>query len=168
MPAYDVVLKKVEPQMVVSVRGTVPSYGEQGQLWGELDAFLGRAGVNPVGPCLAIYHDPEYRERDVDVEACEPVAAKVTGDGRVTSRELPGVEMAACVIHHGPFSGLGQAYDALMKWIASNSYRVVGANREVYLRAPADPNLAGTYPSEFLTTNPNDCVTEIQFPVEKA
>ncbi len=43
----------------------------------------------------------------------------------------------------------------------------MSANREVYLRGLGGPDLLGTYPPEFITTNPDDCVTEIQFPAEK-
>jgi effector-binding domain-containing protein len=65
--------------------------------------------------------------------------------------------MMACVVHHGPFTTIGEAYTAIMKWIEANGYRCVGPVREVYLREAENVS----------QTDPNT-VTEIQFPVEKA
>src|SRR5512136_902159 len=77
MPTYDVVIKKVEPQLVASVRGVVPTPPEQGPLWRELGAYLVQRKVNTTGPCLTIYHDPEYKEHDWDVEVCERIGAAI-------------------------------------------------------------------------------------------
>lgn len=155
MSNYDVVLKKVDPQLAAAVRDVIPTYSQVGQLFGEIFAYLGQHGVSPSGPALAIYYDPEYRERDADVEAAVPVGVHLPGGDRVKVRELPGVEAMACVVHRGGYDGLGQAYSALMSWIEANGYRIAGPNREVYLRG-AGPNV-----------DPGAYVTEVQFPVEK-
>ncbi len=107
------------------------------------------------GPVMAVYYDPEYRERDVDVEVAVPVTAPVPETDRVKVRELPGFETAASVIHHGSYEAFNQAYGALMGWIEANGYRIVGPNREVYLKGPGD---AG---------GPDSYVTEIQVPVAR-
>lgn len=152
MPDYEVVLKKVQPQRVAALREIVPGYGEVGPLIGKLFGALGRQGIRPAGPTTAIYYDPEYRERDVDVEATVPVAGPATAGGNLTIRELSGAESMASVIHEGPFEGISNAYSALLTWIEANGYRIVGPNRETYLRTPEQ----GTP------------VTEVQIPVEKA
>jgi DNA-binding transcriptional MerR regulator len=167
MPTNEVVLKKVEPLRVAAVRGIVPSYPQQDMLWRELDAYLARHKVNPVGPCLTVYHDTEYRERDVDVEVCEPVVGSPPSEGRVKVYDLPALEKAACILHHGDFSNVGATYDALIKWIETNGYRIVGSNREVYLLAVPYPVTDVQYPAQFLTDKDANRVTEIQFPVEK-
>jgi effector-binding domain-containing protein len=59
-------------------------------------------------------------------------------------------------VHHGPFITIGEAYEALIKWIGENGYHVVGPGREVYLREAEKGN-----------QNDPGTVTEIQFPVEK-
>src|SRR5512141_1960824 len=63
MSKYDVVIKKVDPVKVASVRGTVPTPPEQGPLWQELGTHLTQQHVQAVGPCFTLYHDMEYRER---------------------------------------------------------------------------------------------------------
>jgi effector-binding domain-containing protein len=155
MSTYDVVIKKVAPQRVAAIRDIIPTYADQGRLWQELEGYLAQQRVAPAAPCLTIYYDTEYKERDVDAEVCEVVDGALPGSERVSVRELPGVEAMACVVHHGPFNTLNQAYAALMNWIQANGYRIVGPDREVYLHSSGrqdDPS----------------CVTEVQFPVEKA
>jgi DNA-binding transcriptional MerR regulator len=168
MPTQEVVIKRVEPLRVAAIRDVVPTFADQGQLWSELDAYLGQRQINPLGPCLTIYHDTDYRERDVDLEVCEPVANTVSGEGRVNVYDLPGVETLACILHHGDFRHVGETYDALLRWIETNGYRISGCNREVYLLAVAEPNTKVKYPAEYLTDSDDKRVTEIQFPVEKA
>jgi effector-binding domain-containing protein len=112
--------------------------------------------VQPVGPCLSLYYDEEYKEQDWDIEVCEPIEGDLPETERVKVRQLPGAETTACVVHHGPFVTIGEAYDALMKWIGENGYHIVGAGREVYLREAWEGN-----------QNDPDTLTEIQFPVEK-
>lgn len=161
---YDVVIKPVEALRVASVRGIVPTPPEQGPLWGELGAYLAGRHVRTHGACLALYHDTEYKERDWDIEACQPIDDDATEVGRVKIRTLPAVETMACTIHHGPFQTIGQAYEAIMKWIEVNGYRICGAGREVYVReAKTDPENQAMASQ----TDP-DTVTEVQYPVEKA
>jgi DNA-binding transcriptional MerR regulator len=168
MPKYDVVIKKIEPQWVASIRDVVPTPPDQGRLWDELDAYLGQHKVKTVGPCLTIYHDTEYKERDWDLEVCEPLGTPIPGSERVRVRELPGVETMACVLHHGDFSNIGETYNAMMAWIQANGYQIVGSNREVYLRAVAYPDAKAEYPASYLTDKEENRLTEVQFPVEKA
>lgn len=156
MPAYEVAIKKVDRQTVVSVRGVIPTYGDVGQLFGEVFGYLGSQGVAPVGPPLAIYHDGEHREEDVDVEVAVPVANKVPGNNKVKYQELPAVAQMACVVHHGAYDSISQAYNAIMAWIDKNGYRITDHDREIYLQGP----MPGVDPASY--------VTEIQLPVEKA
>ncbi len=65
--------------------------------------------------------------------------------------------MMASVVHHGPFTTIGEAYTAIIKWIEVNGYRCVGPVREMYLQTPTQLG-SQTDPAT---------VTEIQFPVEK-
>jgi effector-binding domain-containing protein len=156
MPDYQVVIKKVEPQTIASIRAVLPTYGDLGQLYGEIFGYLGSQGITrPAGPTLFICHDTEYKEKDVDIEAGVPIATAIPDSGRVKIYELPGLEQAACTIYQGPYEGIGEAYNAIMAWTESNGYQITGPDRELYLTSPADTN------------DPNQYVTEIQFPVTK-
>jgi effector-binding domain-containing protein len=157
MPTYDVVIKKVEPQTIVGIRRVIPTYPHVGELFGELFGHIQAHNVRVVGPPLSIYYDGEYRERDVDVEAAVPVGAPGGGANGVPIRELPGAEMMASLVHHGPYETIHQAYSALLKWIEQNHYRVDGPDREIYLQGPDKEK----------ERSPEAYVTELQVPVAK-
>jgi effector-binding domain-containing protein len=156
MSEYDVVIKSVEPIRVASVRAVVPMPPDQGRLWGELETCLNQQKVKPAGVCFSLYHDDEWRERDWDIEVCEPVQGEVKPTGNVVVRELPAEPKLACTVHRGSFETIGKAYDAILKWICDNGYHITGPCREVYLSPAHDGS----------QSDPKT-VSEIQYPVAK-
>lgn len=155
MSVEEMVIKKVPAMTVASLRDVIPTYGDVGQLYGELFKYVGRHRARPSGPALAIYHDQEYRERDVDAEAAVPVSKSIPPSDRVNVRELPVVEEMACIVHQGSYDTMGEAYSKLMSWIEANGYRICGPNREVYVKGPRLLRRASSY------------VTELQVPVKR-
>jgi effector-binding domain-containing protein len=125
--------------------------------------------VKTVGPCLSLYHDEEYKERDWDIEACEPIAEDIPPSKRVEVKVLPAVDAMACTIHHGPFVTINEAYAAILRWVDENGYRIIGPVREVYLKEAE--NVSQTDPGTMTAINVSqtdpETVTEIQIPVEK-
>jgi DNA-binding transcriptional MerR regulator len=153
MSTYDIVLKKIDPIAIASVRGVIPTYPEQGGLWNTLEKYLNQKRITPIGACFTLYHS---EEPEIDAEVCEPLGTLIRNEGEILSYILPGNETFACTVHHGPFVTIGQAYEALIKWIEANGYTFAGPSREIYLR----PCTNGSQ------TDP-ETVTEIQFPVTK-
>ncbi len=151
---YDIVLKKIDPIAIASVRGIIPSYPEQGGLWNTLETYLKQKRITPLGACFTLYHS---EEPDIDAEVCEQIAAPFQSEDKIQSYLLPGVDTAACTVHHGPFVTISQAYEALIKWIEANGYSICGPGREHYLSVATNGS----------QTDP-ETVTEIQFPVTKS
>jgi effector-binding domain-containing protein len=80
------------------------------------------------------------------------VKSPVSGSDRIQVYELPGIETAACTIHHGSYKTLNLAYNAILEWIDANGYQIVGPNREFYIQGgPKQDN--------------QSYVTELQFSV---
>jgi effector-binding domain-containing protein len=156
MSEYDVVIKKIDSLKVASVRGVVPTPPDQGRLWQQLERYLAIQNIKPSGPCFSLYHDEEYKEQDWDIEVCEPIQADLDATEQVKVYGLPAVESMACVIHHGPFVTIGEAYDAALRWIGENGFHVSGPAREVYLRE-----------ADHGSQEDPETVTEVQFPVAK-
>ena len=155
MPAYEVVIKSVEPvSHVLSIRETIPTYTAVSQLFGEMIGYLTEQKCQPQAYTASIWHDPSYQDANVDAEAVIAVPTSVAGTDRLNIRDLPALETVAAVIHRGTYTTLNQPYGAIMQWIEDNGYEVTGPNREVYLQGGAEQD------------NPN-YVTEIQFPVKK-
>lgn len=157
MSKYDVVIKTIEPLKVAAVRGVVPTPPDQRSLWDELISHLQEKSARMIGPPMAIYHDPEFKERDWDIEVVMPLSEEIPSSQRVQVYELPEVQKMACVVHTGPFATIGEAYDALAKWIDQNGYHIVGPGRELNLRLP----------DKLGDQNDPNTVNEIQYPVEK-
>ena len=156
MPEHQIAIKKIEPQLIASIRATLPTYGDCGPLFGELYKYLAKKFVfKPAGPPFMLYHDVEYKEKDVDLEIGAPISKAVKGSERVKVYELPGAEVASTV-YKGAYSGVGEAYQAVLRWCEANGYQFYGPTREVYFTNPNDLN------------DPANNVTEIQIPVKKA
>jgi len=150
--SYEVILRETVPQPYASVRGHVPLAGIgsffQGAC-GEIFRHAGELGVRPAGPIFSIYHDPEFREEDVDVEVCVPLAEHVEPSGRVKPGILPGGQVAS-TMHAGPYDEIGPAYRALHGWIEAHGRESAGPPREVYLVGPDQSPAPSGYRTEVI------------------
>lgn len=156
---HEVVLKKVKPQIVAISRKIAASFAHKAQFASELRDFLKQNDVKQTDCLLYIYHDSEYHDNDINmVEIAIPVDSLSVGNiversnGRITVRELPGVNTMATLLHHGSPHTIIEAYQELGTWIQANDYSIVGPCRRVCLRNEGDLD---------------SYLTEIQFPVEK-
>ncbi|MFN8420410.1 MAG: MerR family transcriptional regulator [Anaerolineae bacterium] len=161
--AYDVVLKPVEAQLVASVRTILPTHSAVGALFGEVYAGIGSHVPEALGPrpgmdgqTLVIWYDMEHKETNVDGAAAFFLRCAVPDNGRMRCHELPAALMAS-TIHHGTYASIGQAHEAVLRWIENNSYRIAGPDREI--------NIYNVTP---IRQDDPSYVTEIQYPVEKA
>jgi len=152
---YEVVLKSVPKQWIASVRETIPAYNMVGSLYGKVSACLGPS----MSACqfgVALWHDPEFKESDVDAEAGFYFKQQVPAADGVDVHELSEATMAS-TIHNGSYRRLPEAYDPLLRWVAENGYQVAGPIRELYLKI-----------SMPVRQDDESYVTEIQVPVNKA
>jgi DNA-binding transcriptional MerR regulator len=140
-PAYDVMLKQVESMTIGSIRRIVPSVENFslhciGQ-YSELYAWLDDHDIEPIGHEVALYHNTEYTEVDIDHEAATPIkpqdARNATPSSMVVIRELPAVPLMASIVHHGCFGDVTQVIQGLFTWMALNRYTIAGPLREVHL-----------------------------------
>jgi predicted transcriptional regulator YdeE len=157
LPTYDVVLKRIPTLQVFGIRQVVSSKQHLPNLFTKLNRCLDEQNLvlRPGCAPLAIYYDTEYEEKNLDVEAAAPISQPSHKSSRALTHELPGVEQMACVIHQGELQEISNAYNALLIWIETNGYRVIGHNREVYLHRTASE------------TEPVSQVTEVQVPAKK-
>lgn len=156
MPEQEVVLRELEPIHVVALREVLTDPRDVGTMITDGFSALMPAGIMPTGACFSIYHDPEFKPTELDVEVAFPVADHVTeapqtpGGRSFTSRTVCGGK-AAVTVHRGPYDRLDQVYAAIGSWISDNNLQIAGPPQEAYLTAPDDP------------TGP---VTEIRWPVQ--
>ena len=168
MPDHEVLLKTVDAQLIASVRERISSWDQDvvgptmTRMFDEVEKHVCGHKEDFAGPGIALYHEGQFihrgvKEEDIDVETVAPINRQVPESERVTVRELPKAQVAYAV-HHGDFSGLPRAKQAVFAWIEENGYRRTGPIREVYLHFHPDHEANADSPHH---------ITEIQFPVEK-
>jgi predicted transcriptional regulator YdeE/DNA-binding transcriptional MerR regulator len=162
---YEVVLKSVPDRCVVSMREVVADAESAPrrsmELCLKLLDDLPALGLRPSGPWLTVSYNPEYTDRNLDLEVA--VMVDMTGGGGASRRArrgavhmLAGSAQMACVVHSSPVCELTEAYGALYTWLEANCYHQAGPLREVH---HTDPHKEGAAV---------DCsLIELQMPVEK-
>lgn len=168
LPDYEVMLKSIEPLMIVSARQVVPTGADmpyyRQALFSLVHHWLKQARIESSGLELTIHHSTEYVEHEADIEAAvvidphalesSPPPAAANGD--VTIRELPAVKQMVSAIHLGSLSEREQALFALSSWIGDHDLFIMGPRREIHLSG-----------SELNHKDDRSTVVEIQLPVEK-
>jgi effector-binding domain-containing protein len=104
-----------------------------GQTFGKLMQYLGKIGVQPVGPPFAAYYNMDMQ--DLDVEIGFPVKEVVQGEGEIEGKEIPGGKYASC-LYIGPYKDFELPYNALSEWLQEKGQEGTGVSYEFYLNDP--------------------------------
>jgi effector-binding domain-containing protein len=109
----------------------------------------GATGAQWAGPPFVLY--PAICEGEFEIAVCMPVVQGAQGGELATVEEVPG-GLCASTVHVGPYDEVGNAYEALQKWMTESGHSPAGPVREVYLN---DPD----------SVPPEQLQTEIDWPV---
>ncbi|WP_070000067.1 MerR family transcriptional regulator [Cellulosilyticum sp. I15G10I2] len=153
---YTPIIKELPEVIVASMRQVVASYEEFFHLCPNVMAKeMERLGCICAVPayCFNIYHDGEYKEKDIDVEICEAVTELKEDTALLKFKKMDKVSRAVCVLHKGPYNNLGEAYAFIFNWIKENNYEVIDDPRESFID--------GIWNKE----SEEDWLTEVQVPV---
>lgn len=151
---YSVSMKTLPERYVASVRMTLPSYADQGRLWSLLVSETSKVQWDEPCCCSVVYHDCEYRESDVDLEAQKSVLGRYEDTEHVRFKSLPAVTFASATFR-GSYAQIPEANMAVAAWVRDNGYTYDGPAFYIYHVSPHE------------TQNPEDFVTEICYPVKK-
>lgn len=156
MMQYNVSLKTLPQRQVASVRMTLPSYDQEGMLWSVLVSETASLKLQPDDPCYCsvIFHDGEYKEADVDVEAQKTVKGTYPDTEHVKFKTMPPVTFASAT-YRGPYSKISEVNAAVAAWVRDNGYVYDGFAFNIYHVSPHE------------TSNPEEFVTEVCYPVRK-
>lgn len=156
---HNVTIKSIPAQPVVSLRRKVNSHFEEGKLWAQLMDFVEREHIEydrSKQNNVAIYHDNEFLQENVDIEVCLMVKRLGKSKGAFTFRMLEAVEQMACMMVYGPYENIAGAYVSFADWLTQNQpYAMGDTSRQV------------TIIDHFDTDNPEEYLTEIQIPLVK-
>lgn len=153
---YDVTLKTFPERYAATLRMNIPTYEAEVMLWNTLVGETEPLNVVPDDPCYCcvVYHDKEYREYDIDVEAQKTVKGRYPDTEHVRFRTLPPVTVASATCK-GPYSQLDAVMTAVASWVTDNGYAFDGPAFNIYYVSPHE------------TDDPDEFVTEVCYPVRK-
>ncbi len=153
---YNVSIKSIPGYQVLSLRRIVCDYYAEGQLWKEMSAFAEENNIPISNNTFTVYHDTDYRETDVDLEICAPVAKAGKDMCGFTYRNTEPVPIMACTMVYGSFENIAGAYLAFANWLQAHiQYIMSGQSRQIVHRGPWNAE------------SPDQYLTEIQIPLEK-
>lgn len=152
---YNISIKSIPSYQVLALRRIISNYYSEGDLWQELSAFAIQYQVKVSSNTFSIYHDIEYKEKNVDVELCAPVKKMGKSIGGFIYRTTEPVPIMACTMVYGAFTNIAGAYLAFAEWLQKNSqYRMSGLSRQIVHRGAWNE------------TDPEKYLVEIQIPLE--
>ena len=153
---YTVNRKTLPQRQAACLRMTIPAYDREGDLWHLMMKETAPLHLQPDDPCYCsvVFHDGEYKERDVDVEAQKTVLGTYPDTEHVTFRTLPPVTFASTTFQ-GPYDKIGEANTAVAAWIRDNGYTYAGPSFNIYHVSPHE------------TDNPEEFITEVCYPIQK-
>ena len=148
--------RKLDALKVVCLQHT-GAHADIGKVYRELHAWLREKGASPAGPGMTVFLTPpsEYDAASSVFEVCVPVSGDLSGEGKVSVKELPACTVAYAPVT-GPYHEISAHYSEILAWLSAQGMEVAGPPREVYIKHPDAQG--GGDPAEF--------VTEIQFPIE--
>jgi DNA-binding transcriptional MerR regulator len=155
MPAYEVLLKQVDPLLVASIRSFIPIGDELCHHFETIVTYLDRQHIQHSHLAMLLLHS-RYKWYDdrlaIDVETAVPLSiASLPENEQISTRTLPGGLMASTV-HIGNDLSIGQAHAALNRWMKDNGYQLIDIPRQLRLQRSAH-------------IDPGQYVTEVQFPI---
>lgn len=152
---YHITIKSVPSYLVLSLRKVIPDYYAEGLLWHELSQYAKQHKVETSGDTFTLYHDEDYREKDVDVELCAFVKRRGESTGSFTFRDTEPVPIMACTMVYGHFANIAGAYLSFAGWLSQNSqYKMTSPSRQIVHRGPWNEK------------NEAEWLTELQIPLE--
>lgn len=153
---YNVTLKTLPERYVASVRQVIPAYDCEGMLWETMCRELEGQHVQQAVPCygMAIFHDEGHKDHDPDVEIQSAVVGKYQDTEHVKFKNVPPIQIAS-VTYKGSYEQITRANDAVANWVKANGYDFNGKSFCIYHVSPQE------------TSNPDEFVTEVCFPVKK-
>lgn len=152
----SVAVKTLPPRNVVSLRGVLREFSEEGLLWEQIAEKCRKHGVRfaDASYCFAVTHHVDFKKRRIDTEVLRIVEKTMPDMDGLRFFEIPEM-LAAAVAYRGTYGRLGDINAYLSRWIAENGYQICGSPFHTYYVSPE------TEP------DPENFITEICFPISR-
>jgi len=152
----SVSIKRLPARKVVSLRGIIREFSEEGLLWERLNRACRANGIKLADTqySMAMTHSVDFEKKLIDTEVFRVVEQAESDIEGLRFSEMPQTE-AAVVAFQGIYSRIGDINRYIYHWIVENGYRISGKAFNVYYISPENES------------NPENYITEICFPIKK-
>lgn len=149
----DITINTIPAMTVASLRRVVDSYAEEGALWQEIMPALQTTDASfPAGGISgATFHDPDYREKNVDIEVWIQVDKSFTSTDDVESKDEPARRIVTSTVR-GDYAQIPAVTQKIGQFIATEELST-GPMFNIYHVSPAQ------------NPDPTTWVTQLCFPI---
>lgn len=156
MMHYQVEVKTIPSKYMMCKRAIIPSYEKEGLLWQGLCHEIQETNMDiekvENGLVMAVFHDPGYKESEVDVEIRTEVKGCYEDTENIKFKHIPEVQVAS-ITFTGGYEHITDISYNIAKWISEHHYEICGPDFSIY------------HVGYFQTNNPEEFVTEICYPI---
>ncbi|MEN6316653.1 MAG: MerR family transcriptional regulator [Clostridiaceae bacterium] len=154
--ALSVYVKKLPSRKVVSLRGVIREFHEEGLLWDRLSTKCKKHGIKlaDVPYCYATTHSMDFEKKSIDTEVWRVVEKTLPDLDGLKFYEMPETEVAV-VAYQGIYSRIGEINRYIYQWAVENGYKICGRAFQTYYISPENE------------PDPENFITEICFPIKK-
>ncbi len=155
IPSYSVALKEFPKHNVISYRQVITTPDQEGILWAKLAEETKNLKLHYTNPQwnIAIFHDGQYIEENLDVEVQKSVVGTYRRTGLATFKTVDAF-IAATLTFKGPYMNLPAANETIARWIVDNHYKISGPRFNIYHISPETEDSFG------------EMITEVCFPIQ--
>jgi DNA-binding transcriptional MerR regulator len=154
--ALSVVTKKIPEMWVVSYRGKISDFPEEGLLWQTLmeECEKQRIKVSESSTAMAVNHGMNDEKNYMDVEVQLSIEKLQQCHGKIKIYKLPECE-AASIVFQGSYNKISSINTFVAKWMENNQYEISGEVFSIYHNSPRECRSEKNY------------ITELCFPISK-
>ncbi len=149
---FNISIDTLKDTRVLSLRDTI-LMDNIGNLIGKVFEAVSSNNLSIKGNIMTLYYDEDFDPNNADIEICIPVDRELKTP-QISTRILKG-GLYCHTTFIGPYSEIGESYREILDWIDKNSYKIIGAPHDEYIKGPESK------------CSPNEFITEVYFPIGK-
>ncbi len=148
--------KTIDAMWVISYRGTIYMYPEEGKLWALLreECAKNKIKIAEHSPAMAIYHGAFKGAAEMEVEVQFPIDKEYAISGNASIKSYPEREIVS-VVFKGSYSQISSINRQVAEWLEKNLYEISGQSFSIYHNSPGN------------CVNDKEFITELCFPIRK-
>lgn len=152
----SIITKIVPPMWVVSYRGKINEFKEEGLLWSKLMEECEKQGikVSASSVAMAINHEIKYEKNGLDVEVRLSIEKEQKCLGDIKNYKMPATKIAS-LIFQGSYGQIASINSFVAKWLDDNQFEISGKVFSIYHNSPRESRAEENF------------ITELCFPIVK-